>query len=128
MPRAARKRTRESDKQELLNTVRARGLANEEQPGRPVALFHKSFLILYNGTLTELAEIDLKTLCAFSADLHGDGASDAAAAQRLEQNRGLDTENLNSDEFGKFARVLQACIEGEEYKKNKVKAAMARGA
>ena len=111
---------------ELVRRIRAKGLANPEQKGRPVILLEGGiFLVMYEGTLTPLAKVDLRTLCAFSVDVHGDGASDPASANRYATNRTLDTENLSCKEFCAFCKVLKACIDAEARKKLEMDAAVA---
>lgn len=120
------KRKRDAIESELIKRIRKKGLVNPEKKGRPVVLLEgSSFLVMYDGGLTPLTQLDLRTLCAFSVDVHGDGVSDDAGANRIATNRALDTENLKSDEFCAFAKALKICIDAEARKKLGVETALA---
>lgn len=123
MPKA--KRSREDIEKELVRRIRAKGLENPERRGCPIILWEgDTFLVLYNGGLQSMESVDLKTLCAFSVDVHGDGATDPASANRYNTGRNLDTMNLTSAQFCEFTKVLEAYKDAEARKKLAMDAAV----
>ena len=124
---AGLKRRRENAgvEKKLVDQLRAEGLANPETVGRPIVLFKGStFLILIGGVIEDLSTVPLRTLLAFSEDIHG-GGLDPAHADRLETNRTLDCENLGSEEFLALTKVLSAYIKAGTEKKEALAAALA---
>jgi hypothetical protein len=97
------KRKRTNDREaRLLSIVRSR-LNGPEERGRPIVLcMSERFLVLYNGELSRLIDVDLKTLKTFSKDIHGSTPSV------------VNVENLSSTEFVRLVRVLDECIRGRE--------------
>jgi|TARA_B110000967_G_scaffold69417_1_gene71885 hypothetical protein len=123
--RALRCREISGAKMKVVDKIRAEGLTNQETIGRPIVLFRDStFMILIGGNIEDLAAVPLRTLRAFSEDIHG-GGRDPADADRLDSNRTLDCENLTSSEFLALTKVVAAYIEAEEKKKEKVDEAVA---
>lgn len=109
------KQSREKAEQALLVAVRREGLANAEQRGRPIVLCRdQAFIIMYNGSLQLVDEIDDKTLAAFRVDLHGGHAGV------------LDCDNLTDKQFVVFARLLGE-LESLARKRHDVVAAAAAG-
>tara|TARA_B110001452_G_scaffold73386_1_gene59429 strand:+ start:370 stop:792 length:423 start_codon:yes stop_codon:yes gene_type:complete len=124
---AGLKRRREiaGAEKKIVDQIRAEGLTNQETIGRPIVLFRDStFMILIGGNIEDLAAVPIRTLRAFSEDIHG-GGRDPAHADRLDSNRTLDCENLTSSEFVALTKVIAAYIEAEEKKKQKVDEAVA---
>ena len=89
------KRSREAAEKALLAAVRAEGLVNAEQRGRPIVLCRDAaFIILYNGSLQLLEDVDCKTLSAFRRDIHGSYSGV------------LDCDNLTAKQLVVLARLL----------------------
>ena len=84
-----------------IGNIARRELANPQVAGRPVILCEEdSFYILYQGAVTRLKDIDLKTLDLFLKDIHGP----------YEHETSPDCENLTSSEFVAFARTARSLV------------------
>lgn len=124
---AGLKRRRENAgiEKQLVDQLRAEGLSNPEIVGRPIVLFRDStFLILIDGIIEDLSTVPLRTLIAFSADIHA-GGQDPAHMDRIETNRTLDCGNLTTKEFLALTKVLSAYIKAGREKKEALTAAVA---
>lgn len=124
---AGLKRRRENAgiEKQLVDQIRAEGLVNSETLGRPIVLFRDStFLILIGGIIEDLSTVPLRTLIAFSEDIHG-GGQHPAHMNRMETNRVLDCGNLDSEEFLALTKVLSAYIKAGREKKEALAAAVA---